>query len=85
MQQDASTYSVFTHTFDPWGTSNTKTIYFLKVVMLHIKLIEMEKRAPYKYIFCVLAHPQPLDGIKRSTHLFHECSHVSYQIKGNVA
>ena len=37
-----------------------KTYFFLKVVMLHIKLKGMEHRAPCKHIFCPYTHPRPL-------------------------
>ena len=38
MQQDASTYSVLTHTHYPWEGAKGQNIFALKVVMLHIKL-----------------------------------------------
>ena len=50
MQQHASTYSVLTGTLDPWGGVKGQTLFFLKVVMLHIKSIGMEHRAPCKHI-----------------------------------
>ena len=49
MQQHACTYSVITHTLNHWGGVKH---FFLKVVMLFIKLKEMEHRAPCKHIFC---------------------------------
>ena len=33
-----SSYSFLTHTISPWGRVKRSTIFFLKVVMLHIKL-----------------------------------------------
>ena len=38
-------------------------LFFLKVVMLHIKLKGTEHRAPCKHIFCTYAHPQPVGWI----------------------
>ena len=52
MQQDASKYSVLTHTLDPWDVVNIRNFFFLKEVMLLIKLMGMENRAPCKHIFC---------------------------------
>ena len=40
--------------------SKVKTFFFLKVVILHIKLIGMEHRALCKHIFCPDTHPGPL-------------------------
>ena len=38
VEHNAITYSVLTHTLDPWVGSKVKNIFFLNVVMLHIKL-----------------------------------------------
>ena len=46
-------------------------IFFLKVVMLHIKLKGKEHRAPCNHIFCPYTHPKK-----------YECGHFAYQIKG---
>ena len=68
----------------PQAGSNGQTIFWLKVVMLHIKLKGMECRVTCKHIFCPYTHPQPLDGVKRKNiFFFAESSHVAYQIKGN--
>ena len=42
MQQRTCTYSALTYTLDPWGGVKGQNIFFLKVVMLHIKLVGME-------------------------------------------
>ena len=62
-------------------------IVLLKVVMLHIKLIGMEHRAPCKHIFCPYIHPQSL-GWGQKIKLFYfmkEPCLVTYPIKGNGA
>ena len=70
----------------PGVGSKVQTFLFLKVVMLHFKLIRMEHRAPCKYIFCTYTHPQPLGwGQKVKTFFFSKSSHVAYHIKGNGA
>ena len=46
--------------------------------MLHIKLKGMERRAPFKHIFCPQTHPRPLGSGKNLS----ECGHVAYQIIG---
>ena len=84
MQQHANTYSVLTHTLDPWGGIKGKNSFFLDV-MLYIKLKHMEHRAPCKYIFCPYTNPQPQIGVKKVKTFFSESSHVTYQIKGNGA
>ena len=38
IEHHASTYSVLTHTLNPWGGVKGQNNFFLKVVMLHIKL-----------------------------------------------
>ena len=45
MQQHASANSVLTRTLDPWGWGQSQNIFFLKVVMLPIKLIGIEHHA----------------------------------------
>ena len=60
-----------------WG-QKIKT-FFLKVVMVHIKLKGMDYRAPCKHIICPYTHQRPLGGVKRSKHFFSESSHVAYQ------
>ena len=59
MQQHASTYSVLTHTLNPWGEVIGQTRFFLRVVMLHIKLKGVELRAPRPY-----TPPKPVVGLK---------------------
>ena len=95
MRQYASTYYVLTHTLDPWGGvkddpwegSKVKTIIFLKVIMLHIKLIGMESRATHNHIFCPYTHPLSLGlGQKINIYFFLKVPcHVAYPIKGNGA
>ena len=46
------------------GWERVKIYFFLKVVMLHIKLKGMEHRAPCKHIFCPYTHAQLPDGVK---------------------
>ena len=45
IEHHASTYSVLTDTLETWGGLKFKTFFFLKVVMLHIKLKGIEHRA----------------------------------------
>ena len=63
----------------PGVGSKCQRIFLLKVVMLQIKLKEMEHRAPCKHKVCPYTHPQTPDGVKRSN-LFSESSPVAYQI-----
>ena len=80
MQQHVITYFVFTHTLDPWGPK-VKTTFFLKLVMLHIKLMGMEHRASTN---SVLTHTlDPWGGVKGSKNIFTKGSNVAYQIKGD--
>ena len=74
MQQHASTY---THS----PTLGVKGQTFLKVVMLHIKLMGMEHRAPFKHIFRPYTHPGPLGVGSKGQNIF--LLNVAYQIKGN--
>ena len=48
--------------------------------MLHIKLKEIERRAPCKYIFYPYTLPQPEGWIKGKNNS--KGGHVAYQIKG---
>ena len=64
IEQNASTYSVLTHTLAPGVGSKVKK-NSLKEVMLQIKLKGMEHRAPCKHIFCPYTHPQPAGSVKR--------------------
>ena len=67
--------------------SKGKNIFFLKVVMLHIKLKGMEHRGPYKHIFCPYTHPRPL-GRRQKVKIFYFFLKVVMwhcQIKGKGA
>ena len=55
-----------------------KTLFFLKVVMLHIKLKGMEHRAPCKQIFCLDSR----GGDKKVKTFFSESGRVANKIKG---
>ena len=65
IEHHASTYSILTHILDPWGGVKAQNIFFLKVVMLFIKLKGTEHRTPLMHIFCPYTHPQPVSWIKR--------------------
>ena len=53
--------SLPTDTPSTWGLGQKVKLYlFLKVVMLHIKLKEIEHRAPWKQICCHYTHQWPL-------------------------
>ena len=74
MQQHGSIYYVLTHALDPLGRVKT---FFLKVVLLHIKLMGRQHRAPAssysaftpcKLIVCPYTHPQLSDGVNGSKH-----------------
>ena len=54
------------HTLDPRDEIKGRNIFSLKVVMLHIKLKEMECRVPCKQIFCPYTHINPWGGVKSS-------------------
>ena len=43
----------------PGVGSKGQNFFFLKVVMLHIKLKGTDHRAPHKHIFCTHTHPRP--------------------------
>ena len=68
--------------FGPWGGVKRSKHFFLKIVMLHIKLKGMERRrAPCKHIFCPYTHPRPVGWGQKFKTFFSECGHVAYQIK----
>ena len=69
------------HTYPLWLGQKVKT-FFLKVVMLHIKLKGMEHRSPCNHMLCPNTHPRSLEWVKRSKYAY-ESSPVAYQIKGN--
>ena len=75
------------HTSSEPGVGSKCQNIFLKVVMLHIKLKEMEHRAPCKHILCPYTYTPsaPVVGTKAKSISFFEKSHVAYQIKGNGA
>ena len=67
----------------PWVGSR---LFFLKVVMLNIKLKGMGHRKPHKHMFCPYTHPWSLgSGQNVETFFFTESGHVVYQIIGNGA
>ena len=72
----------FTHLLTPGVGSKVKT-FFLKEIMLHITLVEMEGRALCKHIFC-LSPSSPGIGLKGQKK-FTESSHGAYQIKEHHA
>ena len=81
MVHHASTNSVLTHTLNPQVGSRGH--FFLKVVVLHIKLKETEHKAhckhhvaPCKHIFCPYTHPRTL-GLGQKVQTFFN----AYQIK----
>ena len=60
----ACTYCPYTHP-QPIAlvrnfSKNVKKLFFLKVVILHVKLKGMEQRAPCKHIFYPYTQPLPL-------------------------
>ena len=60
MQQHGSKYfRVDTPSTTGGLGSKGHNIFFLRVVMMHIKLRGMEYRAPCKHLFCLYTHPQP--------------------------
>ena len=67
-----------------WG-QKVKTGFFLKVVMLHIKLKGMEHRVPCMHIFCSYTHHRPPGVGSKAKTFFSKNSHVAYQIKRNGA
>ena len=81
MQNYATIYSVVLRTLDHWGGVKGQNIFFLKVVMLHIKLNGMERRAPCKHIFCPYTHLQPV-GLDQKVKKNSECGYVAFRIKG---
>ena len=70
----------YTHTRPLGWSQRSKHFFLLKVVMLHIKLKEIEPRAPCKHIFYPYTLPQPVGWIKGENNS--KGGHVAYQIKG---
>ena len=64
------------HTPNSEWDQKLKTVFFLKVVLLHIKLKGMEQA----HILALYTASVP--GIGSKGQLFSECVHVAYQIKG---
>ena len=86
MQQYGSKNFAHRHIINRWGEEVKRSKdFFLKVVMLYIKLKRMEHRAKCKYIFCPYMYPWPLGLGQKVKTFFSENSHVAYQIKGNGA
>ena len=56
MQQHGSTYFARRHILDPGMGSKGQNIFFLKEVMLHIKLKGMGHRSLCKLIVCPYTH-----------------------------
>ena len=66
-----------------WMGSKRQHIFFLKVVVLHVKLKGIEHRAPCKDIFCDYTHPRAPGVWSKGQNICFKRSHVAYQIKGN--
>ena len=69
----------------PGMGSKGQNIFFLKVVVMHIKLKRMKHRAPRKHIVCPYTNPRFLGLGQTVKTFFSESSHVAYQIKGDGA
>ena len=54
------------HTLDPWGWVKRSNIFFLNVVMLHIKLKGKKYRPTEKQKLWPYTHPWPLGRVERS-------------------
>ena len=52
------------------GVGSKVKIFFLNVVMLHIKLMGVLHRAPCKHMFCPNTHPRPLGWCQNVKHFF---------------
>ena len=79
MQQYGSKYFARRHIFD--SRDGLKSIFFLKVVMLNIKLKGMQHRSPHKHLFCPFTHSQPPGVGQKVKTFFSESSQAAYQIK----
>ena len=69
MQQQASANSVLSHTRNPLEGVKSQNIFSLEKVIIHIKLIGMEHRAPCKLIFFPYTNPRPLGWIQNMSML----------------
>ena len=65
----------------PHGVRSKVKTFFLKVVMLHIKLMGTEHRAPCKHRFCPYVHPRPLGWVKRSKHFLLKVVMLHFKLK----
>ena len=83
MQPHGSNYLAHRHSHDPGNGSKDQKIFFLKVVVLHIKLKTIKHRAPCMDIVCPNTHPRPLGWGQKVKTFVSECSHVASQIKLN--
>ena len=60
MQQHGVKYVIRRHTLDPGVWQKDQNIFSeSRLVMLHIKLKEVEHRAPCKHMFCLYTDSQP--------------------------
>ena len=67
----------------PGVGSKGQNIFFLKVIMLHIKIKGIEHRAPCKHIFCLYTHPWPLGWDQKvKTYFFFEVVLLHIKLKG---
>ena len=55
----------------PIGFGQKGKAFFLKVVMFHIKLNEMDYRVPQKHIFCLYTHTRSLGLCQKVKTWFH--------------
>ena len=63
--------------------SKGQDIFFLKVVMLHIKLKGMGHRTPCNYMLCPYTHPRSLEWVERSKYSFMKVVLLHIKIKWN--
>ena len=69
----------------PGWSQKVICVSFLKVVMLHIKIMGMKQRTQWKQIVCPFTHPRPLDVVKTSKSCcFFYKGHVAYQTTSNI-
>ena len=54
----------------PGARSKVEALFFLKVIMLHIKFKGMEYRAPCKHIFCPYTHPRAPGARSKGRNIF---------------
>ena len=85
MQQHASTYSVLTHTLDPWGGFQRSKHFFSESSHVAYQIRREWSIEHHASTYSVITHPRPLGGVTGQNNFFSESSHVAYQIKGNGA